>query len=613
MEPCEVVNGLLGSFGVIGEGCKVAKKKACEVKAKRGKHKVEDVTPEVKVDDSSAEAACAAKQDKPTNADELHAWLRKWLDVTLPREAVVEGHSATFDYIEWAFFEDQRFDTESMREASRERERASSPLRGSERTEGSSSPAPTPTHAILNMPPDGVVWANRGGGKTFLGAVATLLDMVFKPGIEVRILAGSMEQALRMHEHLRRLLEREELSGLIAGKITDKKIELTNGSRVELLAQSQASVRGARVQRLRCDEVELFDPAVWEAAQLTTRTKRCGGELVRGSIECFSTMHVPHGLMHRMVAEAREGKRRLFKWGVVDVLDQCAERRKCEGDAAAAAPNPPRPCGLLDNCRGRAKMRKGNAESVGIGHITIDDALRMKGRVSLATWEAEMMSLRPRRDDAVLPEFEAGVHVIAASPFESGSVGGDGAAILPGAWPVTWIGGMDFGYRSPAVVLWAAYDEATRRLYVMDERVRSGQTVAEHAQAIVRSPWPPLEWIGIDPAGNAMNEQTGTSAANVLRKARLTVRSSRVPTVRGLELIRARLQPADSATCGGPRLFVHVRCVKLIESLERYHYPEGDPESVVPEKDGADHAVDALRYMIQNLDQLVRARCGRWA
>jgi phage terminase large subunit len=71
--------------------------------------------------------------------------------------------------------------------------------------------------------------------------------------------------------------------------------------------------------------------------------------------------------------------------------------------------------------------------------------------------------------------------------------------------------------------------------------------------------------------------------------------------VDGLALVRARLAPADG---NGPRLFVHQRCEKLIESLERYHYPEDDPESDSPVKrDGFDHAVDALRYMIQNLDK----------
>ena len=41
------------------------------------------------------------------------------------------------------------------------------------------------------------------------------------------------------------------------------------------------SVRGTRVQKLRCDEVELFTPEVWDAVQLTTQSKLCGGVEVR--------------------------------------------------------------------------------------------------------------------------------------------------------------------------------------------------------------------------------------------------------------------------------------------------------------------------------------------
>jgi hypothetical protein len=86
-----------------------------------------------------------------------------------------------------------------------------------------------------------------------------------------------------------------------------------------------------------------------------------------------------------------------------------------------------------------------------------------------------------------------------------------------------------------------------------------------------------------------------------MRQAGLTVKTRRMGVVDGLALVRARLAPADG---NGPRLFVHQRCEKLIESLERYHYPEDDPESDSPVKrDGFDHAVDALRYMIQNLDK----------
>jgi hypothetical protein len=47
---------------------------------------------------------------------------------------------------------------------------------------------------------------------------------------------------------------------------------------------------------------------------------------------------------------------------------------------------------------------------------------------------------------------------------------------------------------------------------------------------------------------------------------------------------------------------VHRRCATLIESLERYHYDPKDPTREAPIKDGPDHAVDALRYLLTNLD-----------
>ena len=125
---------------------------------------------------------------------------------------------------------------------------------------------------------------------------------------------------------------------------------------VEILAASETSIRGTRPQKIRCDEVDLFNPDVWEAAQLTTRSATLtleggGTRHVRGSVECLSTMHVPHGVMHRLVQEARGGARALFRWGVVDVLESCPEGHRCAGPG-----DEPR-CGLLLSfldARGRA-------------------------------------------------------------------------------------------------------------------------------------------------------------------------------------------------------------------------------------------------------------------
>lgn len=497
---------------------------------------------------------------RPATPDELHRWVGEVLGVRVARRAIVHGHDAPFDYLAHAFFADSAAPADGVDGG------------GAGAEGGGAGPA------------DCVVWASRGSGKTMLGAIATLLDLVFKPGIEVRVLGGSLEQSRRMFAHLRRLLDPARSAGLASrvAKVTERRLRLDNQSEVEVLAQSQTSVRGTRVHKLRCDEVDLFDPEVWEAAQLVTRSARLGDVLVRGSVECLSTMHVPHGMMHRLVSEARRGTRRMFRWGVVDVLEECAPRHLC------GQPDGTR-CDLWEECAGRAKGR-----GVHAGHVRVDDALAMKRRVGKATWESEMLCRRPRRRDAVVPEFDPGVHVGKFEPPAGGM----------------FVAGMDFGMRAPTVVLWACVDESGV-VWVLDERSASGQVLEAHVEAMRRGlaregregerreGWPLPAWVGIDPAGRARNDQTGLSAAQVLLKAGFAVRAVRRPLRVGLELLRARLAPA----VGAPRLYVHERCAVLISSLERYHYPTDNPESDEPVKgEGHDHAVDALRYLVQNLD-----------
>lgn len=430
-----------------------------------------------------------------------------------------------------------------------------------------------------NDPIDAVVWANRGGGKTFLGAVATLLDMVYKPGIEVRILGGSLEQAQRMHAHLRHLFALPAYNDLIEGRITDRKIELINGSRLELLAQSQASVRGTRIQKLRCDEVELFDSAVWGAAQLTTRSKDVQYDgrtyTIRGSIEALSTMHRAHGLMRDVVEQASAGTRRLFKWGVVDVLERCEDRYACDG------------CALWIECQGSAKSADRAA-----GHLSIADALSLKGRVSMRTWDAEMRCERPKSDDAVLPEFDRDLHV---------------REFVESEGELRWMLGMDFGYRSPTVIVWGALNP-DGVLHIVRERVASRCLLNEHIDAMLEDERRKPSWIGIDPAGWQGNAQTGLSDAQQIQRAGLTVRARRTTIRAGLDLLRARLRPAT----GEPTLFISPACPHLIESLERYHYDMQRPMSEEPAKDGPDHAVDALRYLVTNLDRPGALRAGSY-
>src|SRR4051812_38297854 len=81
------------------------------------------------------------------NEEALQAWAQVYCGIWVPTKAVCVGHCAPMEYLWKAYQEPAR---------------------------------------------DLVVWAPRGGGKTKLGAVATLLDLVHKPGCSVRILGGSL-------------------------------------------------------------------------------------------------------------------------------------------------------------------------------------------------------------------------------------------------------------------------------------------------------------------------------------------------------------------------------------------------------------------------------------
>lgn len=494
----------------------------------------------------------------PASPEELGAWVARHLGVEIGDRAIVDGHSTPLEYLAHAFFEGGF---------------ARLPEGGWEAV-GESA----------RRSPDCVVWASRGGGKTFLGAVATLLDLAFKPGVQARILAGSLEQSQRMHEHLRSLLGRPGMSGLLEAKVTMRSVRLKTGSAAQVLAASQRSVRGTRVQKLRCDEVDLFDPELWRAAQLVTRSMAPApgpwGTHVRGSVEALSTMHRAHGLMWGLVEAAREDRREggwpVFRWGVVDVLERCPDERRCDG------------CPLWPECAGRAKDASRRA-----GHVRIDDALRQKSRVDRATWECEMLCHRPRTTHAVFPEFDRAAHVVSA---------GDGR--LTCRRVVGWCAAMDFGVRSESVVLLASVDDAGV-IVVERESAAIGQPVVEQV-AVLRG-WlaegacadGELMLVAIDPAGFNRSDQTGVSNARVLREAGWRVRGPCASVQTGLRLVRRRLAAAD----GRPAtLMIHGRCRRLIECVQRYHYPENDPTCGEPSKDGFDHACDALRYLVAAID-----------
>lgn len=394
------------------------------------------------------------------------------------------------------------------------------------------------------------------------------------------------------------------------GEITARRVRLLNGSCAEVLAASQTSVRGSRVQKVRCDEVELFDPDLWRAVQLTTRSAPIAGpwgETVRGAVEALSTMHEPGGLMARVVEDAK-GSRRIFRWGVLDVLARCDERHECAS------------CTLRTECAGRVKERDRAGEVPGF--VSVEDALRLRSRVDQGTWESEMLCMRPRRASAVYEEFDEKTHVVACETNRDEEHGqgdekrkekGKGAVRMPASSAgLRWIAGMDFGIRSETAIVLASVDR-DGVLRIEREHVRAGWRLEEHVEVLrdwdralrgqgvgaAGAPCAGIEWVAIDPAGLQRNDQTGINNATVLRQAGQVVRAVRAGVMEGVRMVKARLGGGPVS----PRLFVRREaCAGLIAAMKAYRFNASRLDRLEPVKDGHDHVCDALRYLVVSLD-----------
>ncbi|MDB5323241.1 MAG: hypothetical protein JWN40_4872 [Phycisphaerales bacterium] len=464
-----------------------------------------------------------------TNDEQLRAWVEGFLFLKFPKAGICPGHVSPFAYLHHTYFEPAK---------------------------------------------DVVVWAPRGGGKTRLGAAATLLDLMHKPGISVRILGGSLDQSFHMWNHLLPDLM-EIMKDRLEGKVGSRRVRFSNGSSVGVIAQSQRAVRGLRVQKLRCDEAEMFNGDVWQAAQLVTRTIDCDSEafpLVSGVVEALSTCHEAGGMMEQIIEKAQANGVTVLKWCLMEVLEKCAEARVCAT------------CPLLEECGGKAKTMCN-------GFMAIDDAIAMKRRVSKETWEAEMLCRRPSRKGCVFSTFSVERHVVERLSDVSGQV-----SVANGEKRAGLYLGIDFGFVNPFVCLWIRRDRVGRS-YVIDEYVQAEVELDRHIAEIKSRVWHgPVRRVGCDPAGSARSEQTGASCVQRLRAAEFKVGTKGSLIQDGLEMIRAGL----CSGTGEVSLFIHPRCRQLIQAMRSYRYGEGRAET--PVKDGADHLVDALRYYFINRD-----------
>jgi hypothetical protein len=497
--------------------------------------------------EKAADIYSLLRRTRPKNRKDLKNYVKVFLGVDVPDKRICPEHNSPMDYL-WHTFAADFHDSQRTKDDGRFTMDERSPLaRG--------QACPCGSRGTNNG--DCIVWANRTGGKTQLAAIATLLDCIFKPGCQVRILAGSGEQAGRMYQYLTGFLQRD-YEQFLAGAVQKEKCRFVNNAAVEVLTQSATSVRGQHTQKLRCDEVELFDQDVFTAAKFTTQST----DSLVAAMELISTMHRPYGLMQKVVASAPQFGTPVFKWCVWEVIEKCTDRNCSQ-------------CPLVHDCQGRAK----NAG----GYLKIDDCITQMRRSSRAGFEAEMLCRRPSLENVVFDEFDPVIHV---QPV-------DYEPNLP------FYRALDFGFVNPFVCLWIQVD-GSGVVRVIDEYVRARATIDVHA-AEIKSRTPCREEqvaaTFCDPAGAGVNDVTGTSIVRELRALGVMVRYRRTGILDGIELIRRAIRDGQSRSS----LVISPRCQRLIEAMQCYHYPETAGVGELPLKDGVyDHPMDALRYFFVN-------------
>ena len=158
--------------------------------------------------------------------------------------------------------------------------------------------------------------------------------------------------------------------------------------------------------------------------------------------------------------------------------------------------------------------------------------------------------------------------------------------------PVPEVGGIDFGFHNPFAAVWGHVD-GDDVLWITGLHYKSGWTTPQHGQSL---PMGARWWC--DPAQPGIIHELVLSNHECLPCVHLSARgnagSPRSPVLAGIDQVTERIRT-------GRLKIVRERCRDLIRELSNYHYDELKLEET-PVKE-ADHACDALRYLVVGLDR----------
>jgi hypothetical protein len=418
---------------------------------------------------------------------------------------------------------------------------------------GHSDPLTFLTSWIYDRPAISLVLGPRGGGKSYLSALATHVDSIRHPGHGTKILGGSLAQSQQVYGALRDFDRARPDAGFFAS-FTKTAATYATGSEVSILAASPTSVRGPHVPTLRLDEVDEIDTEIRESAMGMCMAR--GG--LSASVSMTSTWHRLGGPMGELIEKAREPGSGIVHHAfcTFEILERCPAER-----SGPAVPGPDLyercpECPIKTWCHSDVDAARRPKAKRSAGHYAIDSLVQKVRSVSLRTFEADYLCSGPKADGLWFPQFDPVGNVSEAAEYNP-------------ALPVVLA--IDPGVHTGAV--WLQIRETPTGpvatvfadFYTFD---KPAEAVAREILEVGRSRCNGrADRIVIDPAGGSRNPIGPTVIAEYERVGlRPLIYWPNRPKADGLALVDSFIKSAD----GKLGLFVHPRCGHLIRAFGGY-------------------------------------------
>lgn len=480
-------------------------------------------------------------RDGLKTADDLHRFITTLTREPMPCKPICSGHQTPFHYMFNSFFADYLH-----------------PITGE-------------YMGLLNQ----LAIASRGGSKTSTTGKNNVIDLIFKPGVEVASVGAVKTQAAKCYKYTTGWLMDPDIVHLLAKEPTMQETKMLNGASYSQLVGTKSGVNSPHPQKLRADEIELLkDPTVLDEMFMVPMS--FGG--YRGTMDITSTRKYQSGIMQKLVDNADEMDLNLIIWCYKEVAEECKESRRGIARLILDIEDPitkeVKPYNMYEGCE-HCKLAfscKGDLVH-SRGYYAIDDYIREKKRLSKTAWIAQKECQRPGSQNVIYADYDDEIDNVHSN-------------VIPNCHPPSdWyiIECYDFGVT--AISWWAMRRDG--REFIKFAEYKNDVGIIDHHLRYVKET---RETYDIQP-DFIWGDPRSKNLIAEWRNRGVPIKRAYSNVEVGLEIIGSLMdRDLDGSHC----FYICERCVKTRDEYKAYHFKVGT--RIIPKQE--DHLCDTDRYGI---------------